>query len=240
MSYDSINTDGLRLLSLQSFNDFQLDFTAGIVPQFVFMSPNMINDGHNSTLETATDWSHQFLKPLLKEKAFDGRTLIMLTYDESETYEEPNHIATLLLGSAIPKELKGTTDDTVYTHYSILSTVENNWELPNLGRYDVGANVLKFVADMTGYQANRDPDNTASVNNSASYPGALNSDPAKFMTIPRPNLDLVGAGGQSVLPKIKMDWMSALDTPTPYDGTGDFVDGDENPPVYKPEKASSR
>jgi len=232
--------NGSRLLNLQSFVDFKIDFAARDVPQFVFMTPNMMNDGHNTSIEFATSWAHHFIEPMLEDKAFDGRTLIMLTYDESETYEKPNHVVTLLLGSAIAPELRGTTDDTVYTHYSILSSVEHNWELPNLGRYDVGANVFKFAADISGYSLNRDPDNIATVNNSGPYPGALHSDERKFMPIPRPNLDLVGAGGMSVLPKIKMEWMSALDRSTPYDGSGNLVDGGEHLPVYMPEAANSK
>ena len=53
----------------------------------------------------------------------------------------------------MPLDLKGTTDDTFYSHYSILSILENNWDLPNFGRYyDVGAGLFKLTADMTGYK----------------------------------------------------------------------------------------
>lgn len=188
----------------------------------------------------ATDWSHRFLQPLLDGKAFDERTLIMLTFDESEDYSKPNQIVTLLLGSAIPPALKGTRDDTFYTHYSMLSTIQNNWDLPNLGRYDVGANVFKFVTDQTKYKKNRDPENRRRVNNSVSYPGLLNSNPAKALPIPIPNTKLIGAGGRPVLDSIKMAWSSATtgDWKTPYDGSGKVFDGDKNPPEYKPAAAN--
>lgn len=224
--------DGNRLLKLESFNAFQRALAAKKVPQFVFMSPNMMNDGHNSTLDFATQWSHQFLQPLLADKAFDERTLIALTYDESETYSEPNHIVTLLLGNAIPPALKGTEDDTFYTHYSILSTMQANWGLHNLGRYDVGANVFKLVADKMGYTGNKDPENAATVNNSVSYPGILNDDPSKQRAIPPPNLRLIGAGGLPILPAIEAAWSGAKKWQTPYDGSGRVCDGDSNPPVY--------
>lgn len=232
--------NGSRLLKLQSFDDFQRTFAARDVPQFVFMTPNMMNTRHNSTLKYATDWSNKFLKPLLADEAFDGRTLIMLTYDESETYEEPSHIVMLLLGSAVPPALKGTTDDTFYAHCSILPTVEHNWELPNLGRYDVGANVFKLAADLSGDSRNKVPDNAASVNNSVSYLDALNDGPASFLPIPPPNVRLVGAGELPVLAKIRMTWMTHMTEQTPYDGSGNFVDGDENLPVYRPQVANQR
>ena len=121
MTYDSINKNGSRLWNLVSFDEFQDDFANRQVPQFAFMTPNMMNDGHNTTLEYATSWARKFLEPLLADKAFDERTLILLTYDESQTYEKPNKIGSLLLGSAIPANLKGTADNTFYTHYSITS-----------------------------------------------------------------------------------------------------------------------
>ncbi|KAK3320803.1 phosphoesterase family-domain-containing protein [Cercophora scortea] len=237
-SYDSINMNGSRLLNMLSFDDFQRAFVSKTVPQFVFMSPNMLNDGHNTTLKFSTDWSHDFLQPLLADDAFDGRTLIMLTYDESETYSEPNHIVTLLLGSAIPPALKGTHDNTMYTHYSILSTVELNWGLPHLGRYDVGANVFQFAADLSGYKKNKIPQNADSVNNSVSYPGIFNSDFMKRRPIPPPNAKLIGAAGLPILESIRSTWQAELDGPTPYDGSGRVCDGEKNLPIYKPAAAN--
>jgi hypothetical protein len=239
VSYDSVTANGERLLNLGSFDDFGRALAAKKVPQFVFMSPNMMNDGHNTTLDFATKWSHEFLQPLLSEKAFDERTLIALTYDESETYSEPNHIVTLLLGSAIPRSLRGTQDDTFYTHYSILSSVEANWGLHNLGRYDVGANVFRFVADLAGYTRNKDPENALAVNNSVSYPGMLNDDPSRRLPIPAPNVKLIGAGGLPVLPSIEAAWSGQRKVQTPYDGSGRVCDGDRNPPIYNPPAANA-
>lgn len=236
VSYDSVTNDGERLLCVLSFDDFQRAFAAKEVPQFVFMSPNMMNDGHNTTLKVAADWSHKFLQPLLADKAFDEKTLIMLTYDESETYSEPNHIVTLLLGSAIPAKLKGTEDNTFYTHYSMLSTIEYNWGLRNLGRYDVGANVFQYVADMGGYKHNKDPENLAALNSSASYPGFLHNETT--LPIPRPNTKLTGASGLGILDEIKKAWPAAKDEKTPYDGSGRVYD-DQTPPVYNPPNANA-
>jgi hypothetical protein len=235
VSYDSINLEGSRLLNLLSFDDFQTDFAAGVVPQFVMMSPNMLNDGHNTTLDYATHWAREFLKPLLTDGAFAEKTLVQLTYDETEDYSKPNRIASLLLGNAVPERLKGSTDSTFYTHFSILSTMENNWELPNLGRFDVGANVFQFVADMTGYE-NKDPPNVATVNNSVSYPGPLNRNHlAKTTVYPPPNLKLTGAGGKPVLKAIAEAWKSEAKSDTPYDGSGNVYDAD-NLPVYKAQR----
>jgi hypothetical protein len=196
------------------------------------MSPDMLNDGHNTTLEYAASWSKGFLTTLLSNEYFMNNTLILLTYDESETYSLPNKIVSILLGGAVSPNLKGTTDDTFYTHYSILSTLENNWELPNLGRYDVGANVFKVVADQTGYK--NAPYDVSTVDLSVSYSGFLNM--GAYAPMPPPNLQLVGAGGQGVLTAVSKQWQSAVGETTPYDGSGKVYDAN-SPPVYAPQAA---
>ena len=239
ISYDSVSKNGSRLLNIRSLNDFRDDIKKNALPQYAHVSPNMQNDGHDTGLKYATNWTRTFLKDLLDNKQFMEKTLILLTYDESETYSLPNHIVSVLLGGAVPDNLKGTKDDTLYSHYSILSTLENNWELPNLGRYDVGANVFKLVADKTGYQ-NHASDDAAAVNNSLSYGGFLNSKPNKALPIPPPNLNLVGAGGKGVADVVRNNWKLAAGDDTPYDGSGHLYDGgngqgDTNAPVYKPQ-----
>lgn len=243
VSFGSIVNNGTRLWSIGSFLDFASDRAASEVPQFVFMSPNMLNDGHNTTLAYATSWAHTFLKPLLADGAFaDGRTLIHLAYDESEDYSQPNKIASLLLGNAVPEALKGTEDDTYYSHYSVLSSVEHNWGLPNLGRYDVGANMWKFLADASGYENLGDPPTLASINCSVSYPGFLNADPAQWRAIPQPNLKLVGAGGQGVVNRVVEKWGygAADEKLSPYDGSGEPFDGGQYLPEYVPQEANVR
>lgn len=237
ISYDSVSMNGTRLGNLQSFKDFDSDLKANTLPQYAHMSPDMLNDGHNTTLEYAANWTQSFITPLLANEQFMEKTLVLLTYDESATYPKPNRIVSLLLGGAIPKELKGTNDSTLYTHYSILSTLENNWGLPNLGRYDVGANVFDLVANKTGY-VNHAPENIALVNNSLSYAGFLNIDPKLYKPIPAPNLQLIGAGGKAVDETVKANWEAAAGDMTPYDGSGYLHDGgngtaDPNAPVYK-------
>ena len=77
-------------------------------------------------------------------------TLVLVTFDENHTYTQQNRIVGILLGDAVPKNLIGTTDDAYYNHYSEIATVQANWGLNTLGRWDVGANVYKWVAEKTG------------------------------------------------------------------------------------------
>jgi acid phosphatase len=98
---------------------------------------------------------------------------VLLTFDENDTKPYPNRLFTFLVGGAIPKHLKGTTDDTFYTHHSIIASLSANWGLPSLGRWDCGANLLKIVAEKTGY-VNWEVD-TSNVYLNATYPGPLST-----------------------------------------------------------------
>ena len=210
---------------------FTRDLNGKNLPQYAFISPNIDNDGHDTGLAYGASWLRKFLTPLLQNSYFMDRTLVLLTYDESETYSQPNKIGAILLGGAISDDLKGSRDDTFYTHYSILSTLENNWGLLNLGRYDVGANVFKVVADKTGYH-NQDIDRSR-ISLNKSYPGALNS--GEQIPIPAPNPYLTGAGGKGVVQSLPAAWLMPVGDKvnTPYDGSGNVFDGEASPPVYR-------
>jgi len=139
ISYDSVNTDPSRLDKIKNFTLFESDLAANALPQWMFITPNMTNDGHDTSVTTAGAWSKSFLQPLLSNPNFLGNTLVLLTFDETESYTSNNDVFSVLLGDAVPTSSHGTTDGTKYTHYSMLSTVENNWDLGNLGQGDVGA-----------------------------------------------------------------------------------------------------
>ncbi|KAI0864058.1 phosphoesterase family-domain-containing protein [Xylaria cubensis] len=140
VSYDSVGTDVNRLAKTKNFTLFDRDLAANTLPQWMFITPNMTNDGHDTSVTVAGNWARKFLDPLLSNANFNkDRTLIVLTFDESESYSGPNNVFTVLLGNAVPSSKVGTTDSTRYDHYSLTKTVEDNWALGNLGQNDVSA-----------------------------------------------------------------------------------------------------
>jgi Phosphoesterase family len=116
----------------------------------MFVAPNMTSDGHDTSVTVVGAWLKGFLTPLLTDKRFMDNTLVLITFYENETYSIQNNVFTVFIGDSIPDELVGTTDDKFYDHYSEISTVEANWDLYTLGRWDVGANVFANVAQHTG------------------------------------------------------------------------------------------
>jgi phospholipase C len=140
MSYDSVTSDLNRLAKSKNFTMFYEDLNNNKLPQWMFITPNMTNNGHDTSITVAGAWTRSFLEPLLSNENFLNNTLVALTFDETESYFIPNVVFTLLLGDAVAEDKKNTTDDTAYNHYSIMSTVEQNWDLGNLGLGDEDAN----------------------------------------------------------------------------------------------------
>lgn len=199
--YDSVATNASRLANIKNFTMFQNDLEAKTLPQFAHITPNMTNDGHDTTIQVAGSWSKSFLQPLLENDYFMEDTLVVLTFDENDTYSIKNKVYTILLGGAIPDHLKGTTDSTYYDHYSLISSPEANWNLPSLGRNDVDANIFQLIANATNI-TNKDVDTTYKVNNDT-YVGYLLDDQ---VALPAPNVSAINMNGKPVLQKIIDTW----------------------------------
>ncbi|KAF5379721.1 hypothetical protein D9615_005695 [Tricholomella constricta] len=205
--FDSVASDPSRAANIKNFTLFEKDLAANQLPQWIFITPNMTNDGHDTNVTFAGTWSRGFLEPLLKNPHFnDHKTLVILTFDENEGGAH-NRIFTILLGGAIPKEMIGQVDDSFYDHYSTIATVEANWDLHTLGRWDVGANVFDFVAEKTG-DVTRTPENIDTIGLNVSYPGIFNT--GHLAKQPVPNTKLV-VNGRTVLPAIQKEWESQVE-----------------------------
>ncbi|KAE8443951.1 hypothetical protein EG329_001175 [Mollisiaceae sp. DMI_Dod_QoI] len=200
--FESVTSNSTRLSLIKSFDSFNSDLAAKTLPQWSFITPNMTNDGHDTTIAFTANWARDFITPLLNNTYFMNNTLVVLTFDEDETYTNHNNMFTLLLGGAIPTSLHGTTDSTFYNHYSMISTVSKNWGLPSLGRWDCNANVLALVANKTGYT--NTVVNTTNLYFNSSYPGPL-SDGQYIPTWPVPATNAKCIAG-SVLSSITSTW----------------------------------
>ncbi|KAF7913082.1 uncharacterized protein EAE98_011633 [Botrytis deweyae] len=230
--FDSVTSNATRLALIKSFESFESDLANKTLPQWSFITPNMTNNGHDTNDTVAGNWSRMFLEPLLTNDYFMNDTLVVLTWDENAENDEENKMFAILLGGAIPSSFKNTTDDTFYNHYSMLSTIELNWGLPSLGRWDCGANVLGIVASKAGYD--NYAVNTTKLLFNSSYPGPLSAD--RFDPVwPLPDTKASCGSGQGVLKKIVDGWGKSDGTYNytdsyPYDDvSGDNTGGEASP-----------
>jgi hypothetical protein len=120
-------------------SNFIADPQKNPLPEYMFYSPNLDDDGHDPTsnpqkgLKKAGDWLRVFLTTWLH---FDDktwvpkdeqmkRTLVIVTFDESEGDAKPERIYTIFLGAMVkPQEVTAA-----YNHYSVLRTIEDNFGL---------------------------------------------------------------------------------------------------------------
>jgi acid phosphatase len=201
MLYDSYTSNSTRLSLVKNFTEFERDLKDEKLPQYMIITPNMTNDAHDTNMKVAGKWTRDFMTPLLENEYFINNTLVLITFDENETKGEQNTVYSILLGGAISDELKGTTDETFYDHYSQIASVEVNWDLYNLGRNDVTANIWKSLADAENI-TNNDVDTRYMVNN-ATYVGYLLDDE---IALPAPNVSATNIAGKGILPAISSVW----------------------------------
>ncbi|KAF4425153.1 acid phosphatase [Fusarium acutatum] len=203
-SYDIISRNATRMARIRNFTSFEQDLTGRNLPQWAFFTPNICHDGHDTGLAFASRWLHEWLGPLMENEYFMNRTLIVVTFDETKQDDIPNKVFTVLLGGAIPPSLHGTTDSMYYNHYSMLSTLSVNWDLPSLGRWDCDANVFSVLANKVGYK-NTDI-SYQGLSWSESYPGPLNDVQELPGWWPKPDTEATCAAGRGVLGSVKSLW----------------------------------
>ncbi|KAJ5139756.1 Acid phosphatase [Penicillium atrosanguineum] len=225
--YDSVVKNDTRARQIKGFEAFFDDLDNKKLPQWAFITPNMTNDAHDTNITFAAKWERSWMSTLFKNDYFMNNTAILLTFDEDDTYNKTNRVYSILVGGAIPDHLKGTKDDTFYTHYSTIASVSANWGLPSLGRWDCGANILEMVANKTGY-VNYDVDIT-NLRLNETNPGPLaDGDYAKFSAAwPIPATNLSCSAGHGILDAVKKTYAGLTPThnyttPFPVDEKNDY------------------
>ncbi|KAL0077884.1 phosphoesterase family-domain-containing protein [Phycomyces blakesleeanus] len=167
VSYDSIGLDKKRLRNIVHSDELAKDIASGDLANWMFYTPDMLNDGHDTNATYAGNWLDKFYHSTLKNKKLLDKTLILLTFDEAATYSARNRVWSILFGD-VPKHLKGTQDDTYYSHFSTLNTVEHNWDLGNMGRGDTirtENNVFAHLAKRLRYKNMDIPESEIPLNN---------------------------------------------------------------------------
>ncbi|KAI6375411.1 hypothetical protein MCOR25_002977 [Pyricularia grisea] len=201
--FDSVANNSTRASQIKNFTSFYEDLEKKQLPQWSFITPNS-NDGHDTHYKFSGRWARGFLEPLLKNEYFMNRTLIILSFDESEVYTIQNRVFTVLMGGAVDEKLRGTTDSMFYNHYSTISTVSANWGLPSLGRWDCGSNIMSIVANKTGYK-NVMPELTKLLFNET-YPGPASNKRYTPNWWPVPDTASSCSAGNGVLASVKETW----------------------------------
>ncbi len=113
------------------------DMQAGTFFNYVFISPNLCDDGHDSCPPISSkvgqqdSWASSNLPAILSSSAFQDSGVVFLTWDEgSGSGNSPSQIATYILSPMLANP--GGSNGTMYSHYSALATIEAGFGLSNL------------------------------------------------------------------------------------------------------------
>jgi hypothetical protein len=70
--------------NIVDYSELAADLAANRLPHYVWIEPNLCNDGHDCANDVVNTWLSQNLPPILNHPSF-ANSLFILTYDESET-----------------------------------------------------------------------------------------------------------------------------------------------------------
>jgi phosphatidylinositol-3-phosphatase len=126
--------------SIVPLTQLDSDLAANQLPDFSFIMPNMCNSGHECSLDKSDAWIQAMVSKLQSSPALGSNSLIIIVYDEAEKDNKGTccgigtkgggRVPAILIS---PLAKPGFTDDTAYSHYSMLKTILSAWNLPDLG-----------------------------------------------------------------------------------------------------------
>ena len=139
--FDPVRLDKPRCeISVVPLAALPADIEAGSLSNFIFITPNICNDGHDCTLDVSDKWLDRQLDTLIPAlDAEGGSYLVVLMFEEADGDEgccglpedaAGGHLPVVLLS---PQVRRNFQDDTPYSHYSLLRTIADAWGLPYLG-----------------------------------------------------------------------------------------------------------
>lgn len=143
LSFATVQSDRDKCRNVRAATHFGADENAGRLPSYVFFTPDLVDDGHDGSLDEAAAWLAGFLRDLMGSPAWTRRTLLIVTFDESDarSRDGDNHIYTVLVGDMVkPGPIAGR-----YDHYDILRAIEANFGLCPLGAGDAVAKAVGGV-----------------------------------------------------------------------------------------------
>jgi acid phosphatase len=118
--FSDVRNSSNERLHLVPFSQFSKDLANGQLPNFSFVVPNALHNGHDGSLATADDWLETRIAPLLSNSAFRKSGILVILFDESfnsDTAYGGGHIAMLVIG---PSVKSGVRPGEFYQHQSTL------------------------------------------------------------------------------------------------------------------------
>jgi phosphatidylinositol-3-phosphatase len=125
VNWQESNQNGIPSSSNKPFTDFPTDYNQ--LSTVSFIVPNIFNDMHDGSVSVGDTWIQNNLDGYIKW-CINNNSLFVLTFDEDDNTSN-NRIATFFTGASI----NGSQYNQPVTHYNILRTIEDLYQLPYAG-----------------------------------------------------------------------------------------------------------
>lgn len=117
ISFTDISSDPARCARIEDFGSFDPAAT-----DFALIIPNLCNDMHDCSVAKGDAFLASFVPQITASPAFTD-SVLFITWDEGSG---DDHVATLVIS---PLVAAGTRSSVQHTHYSLLRTIEEAWDL---------------------------------------------------------------------------------------------------------------
>ncbi len=125
VNWQGTGTNSIPATSNRPFSDFPPDYSA--LPALSFVIPNLDHDMHDGSIATGDTWLQDNLDGYI-QWCINNNSLFILTFDEDDN-GSGNHILTFFTG----EDIKGGSYSQPVTHYNVLRTMEDLYQLPYAG-----------------------------------------------------------------------------------------------------------
>lgn len=127
-------------------DEFYIDLSNQTLPNYSLIVPNNIHNTHDSTVTEGDSWLSNFVPKIINSSTFNN-TALFIVYDEGKKHDKSGFGSGIYAvnGGRLPLLLvspfanKGFVSSLEYTHYNLLTTVENILNLGTLGKGDAAA-----------------------------------------------------------------------------------------------------
>jgi phosphatidylinositol-3-phosphatase len=161
MYFASVRDHPDRCAKVVPLDQLDTDLQAGRLPRLVFVTPNQDHDMHGAgeggndpvLIETADRWLEDLYGRLAGSSAWHDDTRLVVTWDEAANGERAGCCGGLAAGGNVATIITGphvqaARDNTPYSHYSLLRSIEARFHLPYLGHAsDPSTTAIPALAD---------------------------------------------------------------------------------------------
>ncbi|HYS59088.1 MAG TPA: alkaline phosphatase family protein [Gemmatimonadales bacterium] len=119
--YTDVHDNPAQAQNLVPFTQFATDLANGTLPNYSFIVPNLCNDAHDCSLNTADSWLQQNIDPLVRSAFFQqNNCLLIITFDEAGGDNTNGGGRVYWVAVSPTRSKRGYVSTTLYQHQSTL------------------------------------------------------------------------------------------------------------------------